>query len=491
MWPDSGPTRQRSPFAHRLLMLTLACVAAAGCTDLTPLLEPALEIRSLPSRHNEVLADDAQIQLSFDRRMDPTSVDESFRIRESGGAVAGVLRAQHAHGASYVFEPAGSWEPRRRYELVLSGYVRDAEGGAHRVDHRRAFSFGGGAAGPVRLLESFPTAGQSMLPDADIRLRFSTAVDTAVFERSLRLEPATVTTSTWSPEMDVVVLTPERPFSRNTIYTLRLEKSLRSVDGRSLAEPVELVFMIADDAEMPLVEELYLALDEPSVGYTALGPTLDGMSYGDVVAVRWNVAMEAGPTEAATRMEPNVPLEFLWPEANLMIVRPRTRLEPAAQYRLRLAATVRSAAGLQAAAPLEHSFHTAPDMQMVEEWSSSYGAVLSQDELVPGVILSHEVLEHHDEFSVSVLFGAPFRDEAEREHLLNSVRFVPLLPSSAPRPVLYRADWSDDRRVSLGYRNLGAGTAAEPYLYVWSLSRGWGGSRYTTNELRVMLELYR
>ncbi|TVR88841.1 MAG: hypothetical protein EA428_11295 [Spirochaetaceae bacterium] len=489
MWPVSRNTRRL--LARQLLILMLACVTVFSCTDMGAVLEPALQIRSHPSRHNEVLTDGAQIQLSFDRTMDPTSVDESFRIRESGSAVAGVLHTHNAHGQSYIFEPAEDWEPRRRYELILSGHVRDVGGGLHRVDHRRAFSFGGGAEGPLRLLESFPAAGQSVAPEAEIRLRFSEAMDAAVFERSLRIEPAAVTTSTWSPELVEVVLTPERPLTRNTIYTLRLENSLRSLDGRSLAEPVELVFVVGDDAPVPLVEELYLALDEPSVGYPVLGATLEGMSYGDVVAVRWNAPMEAGPTEAATRMEPNVPLEFLWPDTNLMLIRPRARLEPGAQYRLRLAATARSVAGLQPAAPYEQAFHTAPDLQVVTEWSSSYGAVLSQDELVPGLILSHEVLEHHDEFSVSLLFAAPFRDEAEREHLLNSVRFVSLLPSSAPRPVLYSVDWSDERRVSLGYRNLGAGTEAAPYRYLWSLSRGWGGSRYSTDELRVMLELYR
>jgi len=474
-----------------LLIITFFSLAALGCIDLSAVVEPPLEIRSRPAEHDEVLPAGSPIELSFDRSMDAISVHEVFRIRESGSEVAGVLNAQNSDSRSYVFEPAQAWEPRRRYELVLSGYLSDAEGGTHRVDHRRAFSFGGSAAGPLRLLESYPVAGQGVPPEAEVQLRFSEAVDTAAFERAMSLSPAVVTTSTWSPDLTKVVVRPEQPLERTTVYTLRIADSLQSVDGRSLAEPLELAFVVGDDAEMPLVQELYLAVDAPLLGYPVLSSSLDDMRYGDVIAVRWNVAMEASPTEAATRIEPRVSLEFLWPEPDLMLIRPRTRLEPASEYRLRLSGSVRSAAGLQAAAAYEHAFFTASDTQAVTEWSNSYGAVLNQDELLPGLVLQHEVLDHHDELSLSLLFAAAFRDEAEREHLLSSVRFVSLLPSSAPPPVLFSAHWSDDQSLSLGYRNLGAGTIDAPYRYLWSLPKGWGGSRYATEELRVVLELYR
>jgi len=478
-------------WAPHMALAKLAVLAVLGCTDLSSVIEPPLKINSRPSQHNEVLPDGSQIQLLFDRNMDPASVDELFRIRQASTQVPGAIKAEGSHGRLYLFEPSHDWEPLRRYELVLSGKLRDAKGGQHRVEYRRAFSFGGVAAGPLRLLESYPAPGETVPPESGIRLSFSEAMDPALFERAMSLSPAVATTSTWSPDLHEVLVAPEQPLERNTVYTLRVEEGLRSGSGRSMAEPVELVFLVGDAAQRPSVSELYLALDEPSVGYPFLSPALDGMSYGDVVAVRWNVPMEAGATEAATRLEPGVSLEFLWPAPELMLLRPRARLEPAAEYRLRIAGTVRSATGLQAATPYEQAFTTAPDSQSVIEWSNSYGAVLGQDALIPGLVLQQEVLEHHGELSVSLHFSASFRDEAEREQLLSAVRFLSLVPSGAPRPVLISAQWANDRSVSLGYRNLGAGSIDAPYRYLWTLPAGWGGGGSLTEELRVLLELYR
>lgn len=502
MWAGSSPDGWRTLVllvalarlarAARLLCLApLAGVVLLSCTDLNSLVEPPLEIQSRPDQHNEVLPNGVEIHLSFDRSMDPASVDELFRIYLAGTQVSGNMRSSGANNQSYSFDPAQDWEPLRRYELALTGYLRDAESNLHRVDYRRAFSFGGKATGPVRLLESYPTPGQTVPPEAEIRLRFSEAMDAALFERAMSLEPAAVTTSTWSPDLHEVLVVPEQSLERNAVYTLRVGNGLRSEAGRSMAEPVELVFLVSDNAELPSVRDLYLAVDEPGTGYPLLSPGLDGMMYNDLIAVRWNVPMDPAATEAATRLEPGASLEFFWPEPELMLVRPRTRLEPAAEYRLRLANTARSAAGLQPAAPYSQTFSTAADTQSLVEWSDSYGAVLAQEALVSGLVLTHELLEHHDEFSVTLVFSASLATGAEREQLINSVRLISLVPNDAPRPVLISAYWSGDRSVSLRYRNLGAGSIDTPYVYLWSLPAGWGGSRYETEELRVLLELYR
>jgi hypothetical protein len=165
-------------------------------------------------------------------------------------------------GAVMIFTPDKPLSLSTEYTVSIAAGVEDLAGN-RMSDAPPAFDFE--TAGPPEVVETAPADGASDVAlEAPIEVRFSTLMDTASVEASLRLRPAFAHEARWSGELLQIV--PTEPLRPETEYRVEIGDGAFDVSGVALGGPTGFGFET-------LATGLELALLTPSDGTDGIAPT--------------------------------------------------------------------------------------------------------------------------------------------------------------------------------------------------------------------------
>jgi hypothetical protein len=185
------------------------------------------------------VADDPQlalintsIEIAFTEPVEPQSAADALSIEPAAEGTTSWS------GSTLIFTPADPLELETEYVVTVDASVRDLNDN-EMEEAPPPFTFA--TAGRPALLESEPADGTEAVPlDAVVRLAFSTLMDTAAVEESLRIEPAFAAELRWSGE--VLEIVPNAPLEADTEYTVAVGPDAADVAGVALGEEAAVTF---------------------------------------------------------------------------------------------------------------------------------------------------------------------------------------------------------------------------------------------------------
>ena len=187
----------------------------------------------------------AVLRVTFDRALDPASVDDSdFTIARAGGGPAVPVRATLDNRTRTVtVQPTDALEPFAAYTAQVGTGIRTWQGVAPAAPV--TWSFGTGPGTPPVLTAKTPDSGATgVATDVAVRARFDTRLDPAsVTTATISLRPASggsavPAQATYEASTRTAVLTPAARLAQATRYTATVGGTLRAEDGTQISAPV-------------------------------------------------------------------------------------------------------------------------------------------------------------------------------------------------------------------------------------------------------------
>jgi hypothetical protein len=221
----------------------VAVVAVALLGIIAPLLvgcaSPPQILEISPPQGATAVQSNAPVRIVFDRAMDRASVATKLRLVPvvPGPAVHGSFRWT---GDRVMRFEHGALEPSSKYQVVLDGGYRDAQGYANSLRHSWIFT----TEGPPLLAGSSPGDGDRGVDSAAyLALTFSREMDIATLPQALSISPSTRFTVERDPaDARRVVVVPEALLEPNQEYAVTVTTRARDVDGNRLGTGSALTF---------------------------------------------------------------------------------------------------------------------------------------------------------------------------------------------------------------------------------------------------------
>ena len=192
----------------------------SGCSSPPQILEisPLQGANGVPSN--------APVRIRFDRAMDRTSVASRFHLEP---AVHGSIHWVNARQMRF---DHGSLRPSTKYQVILDGGYRDAQGQPNALRHSWIFS----TEGPPELSGSSPGDGDRGVDTAAyIALTFNREMDTATLPQAMSISPSTRFTLQRDPADALrVIVVPEALLDPDQEYSVTVTTRARDVDGNRL-----------------------------------------------------------------------------------------------------------------------------------------------------------------------------------------------------------------------------------------------------------------
>ncbi|WP_298816329.1 Ig-like domain-containing alpha-2-macroglobulin family protein [Chloroflexus sp.] len=195
----------------------------------------------------------------------------------------------------------------------------------------------------VQVRDPLPQS-RAVPPRSAITLAFSLPMNPFTVARALRIDPPVSGTFEWSDDMRVLRIIPAQPLQPDTTYRIRLLASAQSRWWRSLAQPLDVVFVTAAQptvtaALAPRQRNAPLALifSQPMVDETAVGQPV---------------------TLTFLRITPPLPVSGQWLDPQTLLIEPTGAFAAATTYTLTLDPSLRDARGIELGQPFQWQFTT-------------------------------------------------------------------------------------------------------------------------------------
>jgi hypothetical protein len=293
------------------------------------------------------------VQVTFDRPLDPSTVDSSqLRVtRPDGSAVAGSV-SYDAATRRVTFKPDEPLDGNTTFRVTVGTQIAGWSGAGLATADSWTFTTGPGAA--LRITSRTPAAGDSRVDyDASVKVTFNRSLD-----------PATVTTSSislasssgpvpaqvsYDSQRRTVTITPSAPLESAASYWATVSRSVTARDGTALA--------VADSWGFTTFNALRVVDRTPGFLATGVARAAD---------IRATFARAADPSTITaarftlTRADgTSVPGSITYDAStNTAILVPSQELDAATTYTARLDAAVKAADGAPLAGAYEWTFTT-------------------------------------------------------------------------------------------------------------------------------------
>jgi dipeptidyl aminopeptidase/acylaminoacyl peptidase len=200
-----------------------------GCASPPQILEisPLQGATSVPSN--------APVRIGFDRAMDRASVASQFRLEPP---VRGSVHWTNSRQMRFDHQP---FMPSTKYQVILSGGYRDAQGQANSLRHSWIFS----TESSPELAGSSPSDGERGVDTAAyIALTFSREMDTSTLPQAMSISPSVRFRIERDPaDPHRVIVVPEALLTPNQEYSITVTTRARDVDGNRLGTGSAVTFM--------------------------------------------------------------------------------------------------------------------------------------------------------------------------------------------------------------------------------------------------------
>jgi hypothetical protein len=204
----------------------------AGTVDRRPPQVAAYELTQHLVGDPTVALTTSSVEVTFNEPVEHGTAETAFEIDP---AVTGTFSWS---GTTMVFTPLERLPLETEFTIRIEAGVRDLAGNAMPAP-AEAFSFTTVGRPAVVAVDPLDAADEVPL-EATITVTFSTLMDTASVERSLRIEPPVRYRLQWNGEQLEII--PDRPLQAGRSYRLQIDTGATDQDGVELAEPFALGF---------------------------------------------------------------------------------------------------------------------------------------------------------------------------------------------------------------------------------------------------------
>ncbi|HYM51349.1 MAG TPA: Ig-like domain-containing protein [Candidatus Limnocylindrales bacterium] len=244
-----------------VLAAALASVLSACSVDAPNIVSiaPGRDARDVPTNQ--------EIRIAFDRPMDHRSVESRFELRPPPDGCAGAAACGLTwQGNTLVYRHAVNLRPDTRYDVVLHGGYRDANGKENSLEHSWAFV----TEGLPALSTIDPADGAlGVAPDRNIVLTFSRAMDLGSLRTAIGISPQTPFLVRARPGGDgsQVEVIPTELLHPDTAYTVTVEGAL-DAHGNTLPGRVARSFTAGNPS---FARRIAFLIGEQGAGAFAIG----------------------------------------------------------------------------------------------------------------------------------------------------------------------------------------------------------------------------
>jgi hypothetical protein len=244
---------------------------------------------TVPVNGSADIALDATLAVRFAFAMDPNATASAVRLTPS----AAVRLNWSMDDTELSVSPLPAWSTSTGYTLSIGSGAQTADAIALSEPYTLTFATQAAPAA-VSVLSFSPSNGRTgVLLETPVRVNFSVPMNASSTDAAISVEPATAGTALWVTASSFQWSANSR-FAAGTSYTVRIDSSAASADGRPLAGAVTFSFTTMAADLLPRVTGWI-----PSNGSVETGPVAN-------VTIAWSVPMDAATTSLAFSITPPV-----------------------------------------------------------------------------------------------------------------------------------------------------------------------------------------
>ncbi len=475
-----------------ILVVTIT-VTVTGCRFFELSSEPM--VQTYPERHGQVLREGESISATFSLAVDETAAADLIRVSRADGAVPGSV---DWNGRTATFVPELPLERRTPYRLEIDGELPDRSGRRHPISVHVRFFFESSAGLGLFLDRATPQPGNAIGTRDAVMLQFSQPLDRDSFTETFTVSPATPHELSWAPDASAVTITPEDRWQHFQRYRFSVSDRLRSEDGQLVAERLDLLYHVQEDAAAPRLLTVTPAVRSwplrfPSAPDHHPPPAHEPLLVGfeDAIRIEFSKPMDHARTAAAVRLTPVTALERIWISEDTLVLIPLPEWESEIEYELTVTNGAADRFGNTLADSLTYRFtRAAGRLEVIEITGGSGGTAFRRtppyhEHEALTIDVGHAPHEHR----FRLRFSQPFRDDRVRRLTQELVRLYPLLPASLAPPVRTGTVWSTDSDLTVTYSGVSPGTETDPHYFLLTLPAGVSSSLGGTlqEDLRLLL----
>ncbi len=360
-----------------------------------------------------------------------------------------------------LLSPASTWEPGRRYLVLMRGLLQAEDGRADPVDW--SFVFVCQREEPFVLESVSPDDGAlfdcrtGALPE--LQLSFSHQVDESSFAAAFSMDGFGTCRAIWNESGTGVIIRPEEGLMPQAWIRVpwRLSTALKDDEGGPLLEAASGSFVCEGFDSPPLVDGFFSAVKLDDEWVEAVDG-LDKLREGEAPGVRFTAPMSPSSLENALYLRPSMTCHVVLLDAYRAVLLPQEDMEPASAWTFCVSRNARDVSGNPLGSAVSQGF-------MTEDRLFALAAIRVDD-------LSCEregegpwrgVLEgFEEEICVTLEFGTAFV-AGEESSVVRSLRIDPLFPHSLAYPRVRAAESFGDRSIRFFITGMGRNDGASWY----------------------------
>lgn len=230
-----------------------------------------------PSNFTTNVASNVTVKVSFSKSMDTVKTNESFSLSSTSGTIDGYFRWPEGN-KTMTFEPKNSLADAQMYTIMITSEAEDKDGNDLDETYTSVFYVNTDLSPPTVIANTPANDATGILPDTNIIITFSEAMDIDTIYDGITITPAVQGTYFWNDTHTVITFEPLYDLSYGNTYSVILSKSLKDVNGNTLQEQMIFNFTVGDDFLKPRVQTV--RQDPPGTapaGYTLNDPWQEGM----------------------------------------------------------------------------------------------------------------------------------------------------------------------------------------------------------------------
>lgn len=305
------------------IMLFLSCSKAEEFLGID---SPVVESSS-PSDNQMMVSPNAEIIIRFSKDMDQLITSRSFSLFAGNARINGYISWPDSKTMKFV--PQKSMTDYNTYNFILSSDAEDSEGNNLKEEYTCKFHIGDDITAP-EIVSVFPAHDSiGNLPDSNIVVTFSEAVDPNSVVDGFSISPFLKFVFSLDASGCILTIDPIYDFEYGVTYSISLGTSLKDISGNSLKEKKEYSFTVGNDYTSPEI----LSVEQGAIVFDENMET--SVSRFDGFDIYFTEPVKIPSINSAVSISPAVPFSYTI-SGNYLRINFNTNLNCSTKYKLSL-----------------------------------------------------------------------------------------------------------------------------------------------------------
>ena len=407
-------------------------------------------IKVNPEKYNQVIGENEDIYVEFGYSPDHISAEAAFEIQDGNGRAAGSFEWQ---GNTMIFMPRDSFKPGRRYMLKYAGEVSDTSGKVHKYNIYTPFYYAIRQGTRPDISRMHPTDGSTMQPDDKVIFYFSAPMSQPSFLSRFSVLPETDYREEWNEDYTQLTLLPQNGWKEHQVYKFSFSKDIVSDEGIPLTEPRTFSLYSSSGAVLPSLIAIDTALND-GLSYPLLLSGLDGVKNRDAIRITFSEPMDAGATEGAISISPDIAGHTCWIDNCTLVFVPEAEWQGGTVYSVAVSTEAKSKRGL--GLPEKFVADFSPDVNPLK---LLYVEGKEEDAFPLAVFNPHHEVDidtgdanlAENTYTFGFVFNKGFISAEEKEQIYSKIRLRGVFPPSLVSPKVMSIFWLGNSRIQITY----------------------------------------